>query len=109
MASGKYINYRFIIIPDFTMSKILITNILALLVSCYCFGQSADEALIRQVIDTETKSFVNLSFSQVAELYWVMDDKTILNVTGPDGVCLQFNRSDIESRTSVPPPDHAVG
>lgn len=88
------------------MKKYLIGSALLLSTSFSAIAQTEEEQ-IRQTIEAETAAFVNLSFAQVAERYWIMDDRTILNVTGPDGDCLQVDRLAIESRTEVPPPDHA--
>lgn len=71
------------------------------------FGQNAEEEAIKALIEAETQAFVNHSFADVAKMYWIMDAKTILNVTGPDGSHVQILAEEIQERTDAPPPNHA--
>jgi hypothetical protein len=85
--------------------KTLITAQL-ILSSTLLFGQTtAEEAAIMAVINAETNSFVDHSFAEVAQLYWVMDSSTLLNVTGPDGIFSQVDQEEISNRTEAPPPE----
>ena len=86
----------------------LLLVILSGLLPAVVFGQEAEEARLREVIEQETKGFVNNSFAAIAEKYWIMDAQTVLNVTGPDGSNEQVFKEDIENRTEVPPPNHAT-
>lgn len=71
-------------------------------------GQSSEEAAIRAIIEAETQAFVNKSFAEVARLYWIMDEKTVLYVTATDGTDVQVVADDIRSQTESPPPNHAT-
>ena len=71
-------------------------------------SQSTEEDAIRSVIEAETHAFVNKSFAEVARLYWILDEKTLLNVTATDGTDVQVVADDIRSQTDAPPPNHAL-
>ncbi len=71
------------------------------------FSQNPEEVAIRALIEAETQAFVNHSFADVAKMFWIMDDKTMLNVTGPDGSHVQILAEEILERTDAPPPNHA--
>ncbi len=84
-------------------------TLLAFVLLCHsAYSQNPEENAIKALIEAETQAFVNKSFAEVAKLYWIMDDKTMLNVTGPDGYHLQILAPEIAERTDAPPPNHAV-
>jgi len=80
----------------------------SLLITPSLYSQATEEAAIKAVIEAETQAFVNKSFAEVARLYWILDEKTLLNVTGPDGSDVQVVAEDIRSQTESPPPNHAL-
>lgn len=69
---------------------------------------TAEEAAIRALLEAETKTFCNASLSEVGKQHWILDDKTILNVSMPDGTHLQMTKDDILDATETPPPNHAT-
>lgn len=79
-----------------------------LLTTSVLYSQAIEEAAIKAVIEAETQAFVNKSFAEVARLYWILDEKTLLNVTASDGTDVQVVADDIRSRQEVPPPNHAL-
>jgi hypothetical protein len=66
---------------------------------------STEQAQIKAIIYAETGAFVDHSFADVAQQYWVMDSCTVLNVTGLDGLFSQVDAEEINNRTEVPPPE----
>lgn len=71
------------------------------------YGQSSDEEAIKQLLQNETEAFTKMSLADVAKKFWVLDDRTLLNVTMPDGNHLQLLKDDLLSQAEVPPEGHA--
>lgn len=88
----------------FTVVSVLFT----LFITPKIQSQSAEEAAIKSIIEAETQAFVNKSFAEVAQLYWILDEKTLLNVTATDGTDVQVVADDIRSQTDAPPANHAL-
>jgi hypothetical protein len=89
------------------MKSYVLTNLLFLLCLSSLFGQKNEEAAIQQLLENETEAFTKMSLADVVKTYWIMDDKTLLNVTMPDGNHIQEKLSDLLEDTQVPPEGHA--
>ncbi|MEY3239911.1 MAG: hypothetical protein RIR11_1349 [Bacteroidota bacterium] len=89
------------------MKSYVLTNLLFLLCWSSLLGQKNEEAAIQQLLENETEAFTKMSLADVVKTYWIMDDKTLLNVTMPDGNHIQEKLSDLLEDTQVPPEGHA--
>ena len=89
------------------MKSYVLTNVLFLLCLSSLFGQKNEEAAIQKLLEDETTAFTKMSLADVVKTYWIMDDKTLLNVTMPDGNHIQEKLSDLLEDTQIPPEGHA--
>ncbi len=89
------------------MKSYVLTNVLFLLCLCSLFGQKNEEAAIQKLLEDETAAFTKMSLADVVKTYWIMDDKTLANVTMPDGNHIHMKLDDLLSQTEVPPEGHA--
>lgn len=72
------------------------------------FGQSAGEAVLKKIIESETNAFVSMSLADGGKTYWLLDEKTSLNVTIFDGTHFQVRKDGFLQNTEVPPAGHAT-
>ena len=72
------------------------------------FGQSAEEAVLKKIIESETNAFVSMSLADGGKTYWLLDEKTSLNVTIFDGTHFQVRKDGFLQNTEVPPAGHAT-
>ena len=80
------------------MKSYLLTNVLFLLCLGSLFGQKNEEAAIQKLLENETEAFTKMSLADVVKTYWVMDDKTVANVTMPDGNHIHMILDDLLSQ-----------
>ena len=71
-------------------------------------GQTADELTLKNIIESETQSFTQMSFADVAKKFWLLDQKTRALVTISDGTQIFANQDDMLANNSTPPPGHAT-
>jgi hypothetical protein len=90
------------------MKSLLLPLVFFLLAISTGFCQSADEAALKNIIESETQAFTHQSFADVVQLFWLLDDKTRAYVTIADGTQIFADQSDLLANTSVPPPGHAT-
>ena len=90
------------------MQKIAFTLVFCFFIPFLIFGQSAEEAAIKNLCVAETTAFCKMSISDVVKTYWIVDDKTIMNVSMPDGTHIQLSGADALNDTNVPPENHAT-
>lgn len=90
------------------MKYILSLSLFILAAHSQIIAQSADETAIKNLLEAETKAFCNVSLAEVCQKYWILDDKTVMNVSMPDGTHLQFKKADILDETNAPPENHAT-
>lgn len=68
---------------------------------------NSEETKIINQLDESFKDFASRPLSEVAEKYWILDDKTVLSVTLRDGTHIQYNAEQMLEKTAKPPDDHA--
>lgn len=90
------------------MKYILSLTLLLSVIHSQIIAQSADEVAIKNLLESETKAFCNVSLAEVCQKYWILDDKTVMNVSMPDGTHLQFKKAEILDETNAPPENHAT-
>jgi hypothetical protein len=89
------------------MKSYVLTNVLFLLCLSSLFGQKNEEDAIQKLLENETEAFTKMALADVVKTYWIMDEKTLLIATMPDGNHIQEKLSDLLSHTEVPPEGHA--
>ena len=72
------------------------------------FAQTADEAELKKLIESETEAFTRMSLADVCKTYWTLDENSILNVTILGGNVFQIKKEDVVQNTEAPPAGHAV-
>lgn len=71
-------------------------------------AQPAEEAALKNIIESETEAFTRMSFADVAKMFWLLDDYTKASVTIIDGTQIFAGKDDMLANTSVPPAGHAT-
>ncbi len=86
------------------MNKKYIATVVFMAVSAFLLAQnSPDEKAILQVIQQETEDFTKMPFADVAQKYWILDEKTFICTIDPDGSCSILKMEQILSQTEIMP------
>jgi hypothetical protein len=89
-----------------------ISLLIAIFLPCLIWGQAPsvldEEVAIRTMLQKETEAFTKKSLADVAQEFWLLDDKTLLLVTFPDGTHLSHKAADLLLLTDAPPEGHAT-
>ncbi len=66
-------------------SRVIIGLLCTLWLPLFIFAQSTEEQSIKRLLEQETKDFSTMTLADLVRKHWIMDEKTILNVTFVDG------------------------
>ena len=67
--------------------------------STFCQG---DEESIKKLLENETAAFSKMAFADVVKMYWVVDEKTVVMVTMPDGNHVYLKQEALLASTTQP-------
>lgn len=71
-------------------------------------AQPAEEAALKNLIESETEAFTRMSFADVVKTFWLLDEHTKAAVTIIDGTQIFADKDDLLANTAVPPAGHAT-
>lgn len=91
-----------------TMTRFFLSLTLFLATLAGAGAQNADETAIQQLLEAETNAFTKMSFADVVKKFWILDEKTIANVSMPDGTHLSMSAAQMLESDVVPPEGHAT-
>ncbi len=77
------------------LSRVTIGVLCTLWLPYLTLGQSTDEQSIKSLLEQETKDFSTMTLSDLVRKHWIMDDKTIMNVTLVDGNHICYRLEEI--------------
>jgi hypothetical protein len=81
--------------------------LLGLLFIVPCLAQTAEEESIKKMLEEETADFDKMSVADLVKKHWVLDDKTLMYVTFPDGNHLRMDKEGMLASSAVPPAGHS--